>query len=250
MNQSIKRAFKIIETIAFGENDELSIVELSKKTGLDGATIYRFLTTLGSLGIVEKNRKNKKYRLTLELYKIGSNIVYKSNGNILSYSIEKIKSLSKKYNETINLSTFEKNQVIYVYKITSTNSVKYDIRIGSQHPAYCTAAGKIFLAYQDETFINSYFEKIKLLKYTKNTTVDINKIKNELKLAKKNRYAFDKEEYIDGANCIAVPIISFDNSIDYVISISLPHVRLNLYKPSDILNDLLKSVDEIHKLIK
>jgi len=249
MNQSVGRVFKIIKTMAFDEIDELSITEISKKTGLNIATIYRFLTTLGRLGLVERNSKNKKYRLTLELYEIGINIIYKRNGNILSYSIKKIKSLSKKYNETINLSTFEKNQVIFVYKITSTNSIKYDVRIGSRHPAYCTAAGKIFLAYQDETFINSYFEKIKLLKYTKNTIIDINKIKNELELIKKNGYAFDKEEYIDGANCIAAPIIDFNNNIVYTISISLPHTRLKSYNISNIIDDLLKSVDDISKYI-
>lgn len=250
MNQSVERAFKIIEVLAFEEIDELSVTEISKKTGLNIVTTYRFLVTLGKLGLIEKNSKNKKYRITLELFRIGSNIIYKKDKNIVNYSIEQIKSLSKKYNETINLSTFENGQVIYVYKITSSSNIKYDIKIGSQHPAYCTAAGKIFLSYQNDEFFNSYFNKIKLLKYTEHTIVDKNQIKKQLKSIKKKGFAFDKEEYINGANCIAVPIFGLDNEINYAISISIPHCRIRNYNILDIVNDLLKSSNEVSKMIK
>jgi len=250
MNQSVGRAFKIIKIIAFDEIDELSITEISKKTGLNIATIYRFLTTLGRLGLVEKNSKNKKYRLTLELFRIGNNILINRNRNLLNYSIEKMKSLSKKYNETINLSTFEKNQVIYIYKIPCTNSIKYEVTIGSEHPAYCTATGKIFLAYRNEEFIDSYLKVKKLLKYTKNTVIDEDEIIKELKSVKLAGYALDKNEYIEGANCIAVPIIDINNHVNYALSISVPCLRLKSYKISNIIDDLTKSANAISKMIK
>jgi len=250
MNQSIERAFKIIKTLALHDNSELKIIEISKKTGLSSSTIYRFLKTLSKLNIIEKNSQNKKYRLTLELFRIGNSILINRNKNIVNYSIEQIRYLSKKYNETINLSTFEKNRVIYIYKITCTNSVKYDIAIGSEHPAYCTATGKIFLAYRNEEFINSYFDKERLVKYTKNTVIDKEKIKKGLKSVKLFGYALDKNEYIEGSNCIAVPIIDFNNHVNYAISISLPRVRLKSYNISNVIDDLLKSAKDICEIIK
>ena len=250
MNQSIERAFKIIEILAFQDSGELKIVEISKKTGLSSSTIYRFLKTLNRLNLVEKNSQNKKYRLTLELFKIGNNILINRNRNVLNYSIEKMKSLSKKYNETINLSTFEKNQVIYIYKITCTNSIKYEVTIGSEHPAYCTATGKIFLAYRNEEFIDSYLKINKLLKFTKNTVIDEDEIIKELKSVKLAGYALDKNEYIEGANCIAVPIIDINNHVNYALSISLPRVRLKYYKILNIIDDLIKSANDVSERIK
>lgn len=251
-NQSIERAFKIIKFLAYDEGkEEFSLYDISKATNLNVSTVYRFLKNLEKIGFIEKNKKSKKYRLTLELFKIGNRILYKRNGNIVHYAIQSMKSLSKQYNETINLYSFEKNQVICIYRIENfTYPVEYSIKIGSQHPAYCTAAGKIFLSYHNKEFIDSYFRKIEIFKYTKNTQVDINQIKKELILIKKNGYAFDKEEYIDGANCIAVPIIGLENSIEYSISIVLPRSRKNSYNISNIKHDLFKAANEISNHIK
>jgi len=247
MNQSIGRAYKIIKCLAFNEFNELSITEISKQVEFNIATTYRFLKSLSNLGLIEQNSKTKKYRLTLELFKIGNSILNNRNRSIISYSIEQMHSLSRKYNETINLSTFEKNRIIYIYKITSTNSIKYDVTIGSVHPAYCTASGKIMLAYRDKEFVDSYFNEIKLTKYTENTKIDIDAIKKELELVKINGYALDKNEYIEGSNCIAAPIIDYNNDVNYALSISLPHIRLKFYNLSNIVEDLSKSVKAILK---
>lgn len=251
-NQSIGRTFKIVELLAYNEEkEEFSLDDISKATSLNISTTYRFLENLIQIGIVEKNEKNKKYRLTLELYKIGSSILHKRSGNIVSYAIQSIKLLSRQYNETINLYTFEKGQAICIYRIENSNSpVSYSIKIGSQHPAYCTAAGKIFLSYQNKDDIESYFNKIKVQKYTKNTQTDINKIKKELVIIKENGYALDKEEYMYGANCLAVPILSDQNNVNYSISIVLPRSRVDSYNLSKLICDLKKKANNISNNIK
>ena len=94
-NQSIIRAFKIIEYLAYHkEKEELSLNDISKATSLNTSTVYRFLENLRQIGIVEKNDKNKQYRLTLELYKLGSSIIDKRNGNLINYAIQSIKLLA------------------------------------------------------------------------------------------------------------------------------------------------------------
>ncbi len=246
-NQSIIRAFKIIEYLAYHkEKEELSLNDISKATSLNTSTVYRFLENLRQIGIVEKNDKNKQYRLTLELYKLGSSIIDKRNGNLINYAIQSIKLLANQYREIINLYAFEKNQIICIYRMDNFNStVSYSIKIGSQHPAYCTASGKIFLSNMDEEEITSYFSKIKLHKYTKNTKTNINEIKDELILVKNDGYALDKEEYIDGANCIAVPIITRKNNIHYSISMVLPRSRSNSHDFSQLMYDLKKTANTI-----
>lgn len=247
INQSIIRAFKIIEFLAYHEEkEEFNLNDISKATSLNISTTYRFLENLKQIGIVERNEKSRQYRLTLELYKLGNNILYKRNGNLISYAIQSIKLLSKQYNEIVNLYAFEKNQIICIYRIDNFNvSVSYSIKIGSQHPAYCTAAGKTFLAFLNDEDLTSYFKETKIRKYTKNTKTDINEIKEDLMLAKKNGYALDKEEYIDGANCVAVPILTNKNNIKYSMSIVLPRNRTDSHNFSELICDLKKTAKDI-----
>jgi len=248
MNQSLKRAFKIIELLASDESEELRITEISKKTELDISSTYRFLQTLEKLDLIEKNPVNKKYKLTLKLFSIGASVNNKRNKDMLNRTINEIKYLSKKYNESLNLSTFEKNCIIYIYKISTTHSIRYDITIGSRHPAYCTASGKIFLAYRDNKFFDSYVKKTKLIKYTPNTIVNIDDLKKGLETIRTKNYSIDREEYIRGVHCISAPIKELDGSVNFALIFAIPTIRLHLYKISDIIDDLLKSTNKISKI--
>lgn len=249
LNQSLERAFKIIELFALDETDEeLSITEISKKIELNISSAYRFLKTLEKLELVEKNPNNKKYKLTLKLFSIGASINNKRNKNILNRTITEMKHLSKKYNESLNLSTFEKKYIMYIYKISTTHNIKYDIQIGSRHPAYCTASGKIFLAYKNNKFVNSYLKKTKLVKHTQNTIVDIDKLKKELEDVRIKNYSIDREEYIRGVQCIAVPIKKLDGNVNFSLIFAIPTSRLHLYKISEIIDDLLKSANKISRI--
>ena len=246
-SQSIERTFRIIQLLAYDEEkEEFSLSDISEAISLNISTTHRYLEDLISIGLIEKNEKNKQYRLTLELYKLGNSILYKRSGNIVANAIQSIKLLFKQYNETINFYTFERNHAICIYRIDNTaSSVSYSIKIGSQHPAYCTAAGKIFLSYQGKDSTEFYFKSTKFQKYTQNTQIDVNEIKKNLLLIKKDGYALDKEEYIDGANCIAVPIFNNENKVDYAMSIVLPRSRVRTYNFTELVNDLKKAANYI-----
>lgn len=251
INKSIERVFRIIELLAYSKDEEyLTLDDISKASSLNISTTYRYLKDLMHIGLIEKNEQNKHYRLTLELYKIGNSILYNRSGNVVSYAIQSIKQFSKQYNEIINLYAFEKNQVICIFRADNFgHPVSYSIKIGSQHPAYCTAAGKVFLSNKNKDDIDSYFKEIKMQRYTQNTQIDVDKIIKELILTKKNGYALDKEEYIAGANCIAVPIKTNNDNVYYSISIVLPQNKLESYNFPKLVDDLKKTAENISNRI-
>ena len=250
LNQSLERAFKIIELLAFSNesDEELGITEISKKIELDVSSIYRFIKTLEKLELVEKNPVNKKYRLTLKLFRIGASINNKINKDILNRTIAEMGNIFKKYNESLNLSTFEENCIMYIYRISTTYNIKYDIQIGSLHPAYCTASGKIFLADRNDKFVDSYLKRTELVKYTENTIVDINKLKEELGDIRIKNYSIDREEYIRGVQCVGVPIKNLNSNVNFSLVFTIPTGRLHLYKISEMIEDLLKSANKISRI--
>lgn len=79
--QSLERAFSIIEIMTTDEN-ESSVSDLARKTGLNKTTVFRMLDTLANLGYVSKNQKTEKYSLTLKFLKI-------SAGQLANYDIHK-----------------------------------------------------------------------------------------------------------------------------------------------------------------
>ena len=121
--QSIQRAVMLLEVLA-GEESELRITQLSKKTGLSQSTVHRLLGTLYNLNFVDQNSNNHKYRLGLKLFELGSSIINKID--IVQLAIPYMEALSKKYNEAINLAKLDKDEIVYIHKIESSTTLKLD----------------------------------------------------------------------------------------------------------------------------
>ena len=240
--QSIQRAVMLLEVLADKEA-ELGIVELSRKTGLNQSTVHRLLRTLFNLNFIDQNPNTHKYRLGLKLFELGSSII--NNIDIVKNAIPYMKTLSKKYNEAVNLAKLDKDKIVYIHKIESSTTLKLDLKLGSRHPTYCTGLGKVLLAYLEEDELNFYLERVKLKKFTSNTITHQEKLKEELILIRQQGYAFDNEEYIQGVCCLAAPVRDYANKVCAALSIAIPSARLKDNEISLVIRDVINTANGI-----
>ena len=92
------------------------------------------------------------------------------------------------------------------YILTSTKSLNF--------PLHATSSGKLFLCYKKKDL-----SKIKLEKFTENTIINIEKLKEELDRIKKNKYSTEIDEIGFGVSSIAVPIFDWRYSNEEISSI-------------------------------
>lgn len=76
-----------------------------------------------------------------------------------------MKELSQQFNETINLAILDRDEIIYLYSMGSDNTLKLDLRIGSNQPAYCAAVGESVISLLKRAGVRwlSARSKIKIL---------------------------------------------------------------------------------------
>jgi DNA-binding IclR family transcriptional regulator len=172
--------------------------------------------------------------------------------NLIKVVTPFLQRLSQNTNETINFAILEGREAIYLFKIGSKEMLKAGIEVGTKVAAHCASLGKVLLAFlPEQEFIMLYpNENEKLPTFTPKSISSVEELKKCLKKIKKQGYALDKNEYIEGSNYIAVPIIEYNNQVNYALSISIPHVRLKSYNSSEITDDLLKSAKAILEMIK
>jgi len=106
-------------------------------------------------------------------------------------------------------------------------TVRVVSRVGSRLPSYCTASGKVFLAYMSEEEINEILPAEELSTYTPTTLATRKQLKEELEKTAEQGYAIDDEELDQGVRCIATPIRDYTRRIVGAISISGPSMRLS-----------------------
>lgn len=228
--KSVARAIKIIE--CFSESAfELDLSEVVHKTNLPKATVHRILATLKNGRLVNQDPENRKYKLSLKLFELGSLVFRKLK--LREAALPFIEELSEKSGETVHLGILDKDEVISIEKADSSFSLRSSIYIGKRAPAYCTGVGKALLAFQPLDKMHLFLQS-KRKKYTANTITDANKLEEELEKVRKEGFAVDNMEHEEGVRCVAAPIRNHEGKVVASISISGPSVRLTEEKISQL----------------
>jgi DNA-binding IclR family transcriptional regulator len=220
----------------------MGIKEISGIVSLSESTVYRILNTLEYRGILIQNKKNKKYRLGLNLLKT----VNKMN-NFKNWSMEAnnyMLELLSKFNETVNLAVRDEDNAIYIDSINSSHVLRPSLEIGSKYPCHCTGLGKCLLMDFPENKLKKLL-KFPLKGFTDNTIINLNVLMKDLKKGRKNGYILDYEEFQIGLVCISAPIRAFGNEIVAAISVSIPTVRFNDKICTAITDEVVKTAKKI-----
>ena len=130
-------------------------------------------------------------------------------------------------NETCYVAIFKEGHVVYLDMVETDMTVRVVSRVGSRLPSYCTAAGKIHLAFMSDEEINEVLPDNELKTYTSTTIKSRDALKKELESIAEKGYAIDNEELDLGVRCVAAPIRDYTRRIVGSISVSGPNMRLN-----------------------
>jgi DNA-binding IclR family transcriptional regulator len=219
--QSVDRAIKILR--CFDNYEELGITEISKMLNLHKSTTFGLVSTLHANGILEQNENTGKYKLGLELYRLGTKVNLSLRTIVLPY----LERLVEMYEETANLVVMQGLSVVYLEKVESSHSMRISTSVGGRKPLYCTAVGKAILAHLPPDELNRKLDKMELVKFTDNTITCKDELKKALIEIKEKGYAKDNEEMEIGLCCIAAPILNQYGYPIGAISVSGPKSRMN-----------------------
>jgi DNA-binding IclR family transcriptional regulator len=184
--------------------EERSVMEISKAVKMSPSKISKMIRTWESEGFFEKNPENGKYRLGFGFFELG--VVYAFHLPLRKIVRPHIEQISKELNITTSYAIFKNGKPIIVDRIQSVNIDLFPYRVGFNLPVHSTSVGKILLAYLPEEEQDKIFGSYSLMKFTDSTVVDINSIKENLRLVRERDYATDEGETYKDWNCISASI--------------------------------------------
>src|SRR5512140_2071685 len=197
--QAVDHALDLLEQFQ-GDVDELGVTELSKRLKLHKNNVFRLLATLESRNYIEQNKVTENYRLGLKTLELGQTFI-KQMG-LLRQSRPVLEALVKECNETSYVAILKESHIIYLDVVETDMTVRVVPRVGSRLPAYCTAAGKVQLAYMTDEELDHYLPTRELKRYTPNTIVDKDQLRKHLAIVAEQGYAVDNEELDSGVRCV------------------------------------------------
>lgn len=236
--QAVSHALDLLEQF-HDDIDELGVTELSKRLKLHKNNVFRLLATLESRGYIEQNKATENYRLGLKALELGQTFI-KQMG-LLRQAKPILEKIVGTCNETAYVAIFKEGSVVYLDVVETDMTVRVVSRVGSRLPAYCTASGKVHLAFMSEDEINELLPERQFKGYTSTTITDRETLKKQLQVIAEQGYAIDDEEMDIGVRCIAAPIRDYTRRIVGALSVSGPSMRLG---DARIASDLIPMVTQ------
>ena len=220
--QAVDHALDLLEQF-HDDVDELGVTELSKRLKLHKNNVFRLLATLESRNYIEQNRVTENYRLGLKTLELGQTFI-KQMG-LLRQSRPVLEWLVRECNETTYVAILKEFHIVYLDVVETDLTVRVVPRVGARLPAYCTAAGKVQMAFMTDEELEHYLPAKELKRYTPNTITDRDDFKRHLKEINEQGYAVDNEELDVGVKCVGAPIRDYTRRIVGAVSISGPSMR-------------------------
>ncbi|HWZ99098.1 MAG TPA: IclR family transcriptional regulator [Candidatus Dormibacteraeota bacterium] len=221
---SVQRCLRLLSLFAQAL-DGLSASEVAKKSGLPVSTVHRFLVNLENAGFLTYS-SDGKYHLGISSFSIGHAALAQLDIRRLSYPY--LQALNQTTRETIHLTVRHGLSAVYVEKLDSPEKLRIFSHIGGSVPLYCTAVGKVMLAYLPQGELEATLRQMDLRPLTANTVSDLPELERNLQRVRKNGYAFDLEEHEAHIRCVAAPIWNPDGVVNASLSLTAPVVRMPL----------------------
>ena len=222
---SLARGLVVIQ--AFSQaSPQMTISQLSVKTGLSRAAVRRCLYTLTKLGFAGAE-DGSRYSLRPRLLTLSQTYIASSSLSTAAQPI--LERMSATFRESFSVATLDGDDIVYVARTVGSRVLAVDLHIGSRLPAYCTSMGRVLLAYLPPEELEAYLARAVLTPHTTRTITTVEKLQLALRNVRRNGYAVVDQELEVGLRSLAVPVFAPSGRVVATVNLSGNAPRMPVY---------------------
>lgn len=221
--RAVERALDIL--LCFSrQNPELTMSQIAVMVDIHKSTVHRLLATLEEKHFVERNA-------TTGLYRLGINVLHMAYLTLGQNDLRRIAHpflihLKDQFRETVNISILDGGNMVFLDVLESPQRVKLAAAIGQRLPAFCTASGKAYLAFASDELVDEVLGH-GMQRFTEMTIITREKFLKNRKEIREMGYAFSIQEFEEGINAVAAPILNKKTDPIAAIAVAGPSYRLS-----------------------
>ena len=223
---SLARGLIVIQ--AFTQNSpQMTISQLSIKTGFSRAAVRRCLYTLTKLGFAGAE-DGSRYSLRPRMLTLSH--TYTSSNTLSTAAQPILERMSANLRESFSVATLDGDDIVYIARTQVNRVMAVDLHIGSRLPAYCTSMGRVLLAYLPPEQLEQYLARAVLTPHTTRTITSAEKLHLALRNVRRIGYALVDQEYEVGLRSLAVPVYSAAGRVVATVNLSGSAPRLSVFE--------------------
>jgi IclR family transcriptional regulator, pca regulon regulatory protein len=183
---------------------QLTIAQISQRTGIPRAAVRRCLYTLGRLGYVGTEDR-RTFSLLPKILELGH--AYMTSSPLAASSQPILDRVSDVIHESCSMAILDGHDILYVARSSTKERImSIDLGLGSRLPAHCTSMGRVLLAGLPDDQLAAYLERVKIIAYTNRTITSPQKLGHVIEGVRRAGHAIVDQELEIGLRSLAVPV--------------------------------------------
>ena len=220
------RSFAILEHVA-GSRAPVDVLDIIASLKLPKATAYRLVDWFVTQGYLSREPARRRLIIGPKLTNLAFGALSSSMRHDTPHVV--LQRLVHTLNETCNIGTLLNGEVVYLDRVEADHwPLRLHYTVGSRVPLHCSAIGKLFLALAASPRRRRLLQSMELRRFTDSTITDSARLETELRQIRKEQVSFDREEYLVGVVCMAVPVIGKNGELLAALAIQAPQARMNV----------------------
>ena len=214
--QSLARGLLVIRAFD-ADHVQMTLSEVSRRTGLTRATARRFLLTLVELGYIRTD--GRTFELTALVLQLGYS--YLSGQSLPQLAQPVLEDLSRQISESTSASVLDGSEIVYIARIHTRRLMTVGIAVGTRFPAYATSMGRVLLAGLPEDRFEDYLTTVDLQPLTDRTVTDPARLRELVAGVREQGWAVVDQELEQGLRSVAVPVYDPQGRVTAALNTSM-----------------------------
>jgi DNA-binding IclR family transcriptional regulator len=200
---AVQRASRILGALAAASEPQ-GVNALARGVGMVPSTCLHILRTLVAEGMVSVDVASKRYRLGSGVLTLARSML--ASNDLAVHAAPLLRDLSRSHNLTA-IATELDNRDHVVALAHGRTQMSIHVDVGSRFPAYISASGRCFAAHQDlsEQELRTAYAGLRWQR-----APGFDTWLAEVRAARRDGCAIDRDGYIRGVTILAAPILSQD----------------------------------------
>jgi IclR family acetate operon transcriptional repressor len=219
--RAIDRALTVLVLLA-GTPTGMDASALARGAQLHVSTVFRILQALKLRNLLSS--RWPAAQAGPKAFEVGSSFLRSTSLQSEGQTI--VERLSAETGETASLGILDSDEVFYLAIAHAQRELGIQSNVGTRHPVYCTALGKVLVADLDWPEAKALLSRIERKRMTINTIVNIGRLREELLKVGSQGYALDAEERTIGVRAVGAPVRDHSGRVVAAICAAGPAFRI------------------------
>lgn len=222
-SQSLERGLAVLSTFT-PDRPALGISELARELELTRSTTHRYVATLATLGFLEQDESTRKYRLGPRVLDLGFSML--GSLELREVASPHLRRLTDSTGHTSNLAIRDDTDVILIDRVRGRpgryHHLEFSLHVGSRIPSYCSATGKVLLAFLPRPDLDRVLDRIDLIQRGPRTVTSKGGLLAELDQVRRTGIAVNDEELESALRSIAAPVRGRSGEVVAAVNVAIP----------------------------